>query len=189
MLSMARRELQEWALRDLVTNSTVAALDWVRIQEALLGTGEELWAREARGDLGAPDTDAAVDALGEAGLGLNLVLAGAAQHFGGWLLDYCVVAAAIRMRLTQRVRQYTAVHNRVYAQIAAGTREPDGQRVELSSKSQERLGNVFETLVGVWVVQRRHGHLWRLVLFLVTIVHRGSSTSQTGPLCALWSTG
>ncbi len=127
--------MQGWALRDLVSDSTVAALDWERIQETLLESGEELWAREAEGDLGAPNTVHAVDVLGEAGLGLNLVLAGSAQHFGGWLLDYCVVAAAIRMRITQPVRQYTAVHNGVYAQIAAGTRAPDGQRVELSSKS------------------------------------------------------
>ncbi len=87
-------------------------------------------------------------------------------------MDCCVVAAAIRMRITPRVRYYTAVHNRVYAQIAAGTRAPDGMRVELSSKSQEKLGNVFETLAGVWFVQGNHRPLRRLILFLVTIVYR-----------------
>ncbi len=87
-------------------------------------------------------------------------------------MDCCVVAAAIRMQITPRVRYYAPVQNRVFAQIAAGTREPDGMRVDLSSKSQEKLGNVFETLARVWFVQGYHRPLRRLILFLVTVVYR-----------------
>ncbi|MCP4242398.1 MAG: hypothetical protein GY772_17725, partial [bacterium] len=143
MLLMAKEALLPWALRDLASDSTLAALNWELIQEELLGSSEELWAHEEEGQLGAPDTDDAVVALTQAGFSLNMVLAGTTQHFGGRILDCCVVAAAIRMRITPRVRFYAPVHNRVYAQIAAGTHEPDGTRVELSSKSQEKLGNVF----------------------------------------------
>ncbi len=170
----AKEELQLWAREELGANSSVAALDWERIQEEIVETGETLWAREEANDLGAPSTTQAVEDLREAGLALPLVLGGTVQHFGAWLLDYCVVAAAVRMRLTRPVRQYTAVHNGVFGQIAAGTREPDQECVELSWKSQERLGNICETLAGVWFAQGHHGRLRRLILFLVTIVYRPS---------------
>ncbi len=82
-------------------------------------------------------------------------------------MDYCVVSAAIRMRITPPVRQYTAVGNTDYAMVAAGTRYRDGSGANLSAKSQEKLGNIFETLAGLWFVRE---NIWSLV----TVVYRAA---------------
>ncbi len=89
-------------------------------------------------------------------------------------MDYCVVSAAIRMRLKWPARQYTAVGNTDYATVAAGTRYPGGAGANLSARSQEKLGNIFETLAGLWFIQEDRRSLRRLILFMVTMVYRVS---------------
>ncbi|MCP4243406.1 MAG: hypothetical protein GY772_22860, partial [bacterium] len=97
---------------------------------------------------------------------------GAHQHFGGWLMDYLTAAEAVRMGLGPRIKKYTAVKNEIYAEVAAGTWQKEDGRIQLSPKSQERLGNVFETLGGLWFLTGNLRALRRFSLFLTLHIHR-----------------
>ncbi len=170
----AHEALQRWALRDLDDTTILTELDWEGIQRHMLPTSSQLWDAERDGDLDCPDTQEAIRTLRRNGFAMPSVLAGTHQHFGGWLMDYCVVAAAVRMAITPKVKKYTAVHNMYYAMVAAGTNYPDDVGVSLSLASQERVGNIFETLAGLMFIQREYRALRRFILFMATVVYRTS---------------
>ncbi len=61
--------------------------------------------------------------------------------------------------------------------VAAGTNYPDHIGTNLSPSSQERVGDIFETLAGLWFAQRDYRALRRFILFMATVVYRTSMSA------------
>ena len=102
------------------------------------------------------------------------------QPFGAWVMDCLFTEASVRAGGRATV-QYIAVPNSVYRRVAmaaagaatAPLASPFWHGdMDVGDASDHRIGNVYESIAGVWFIERRYEKIMDLVLH-----HRRSSPS------------
>ena len=102
------------------------------------------------------------------------------QAFGAWVMDCLLTEANVRAGGRSTV-QYLAVLNSIYrrvAMVAAGvTSAPEGApywhgSMDVGDANDHRIGNVYESIAGVWFLQRDYGRILDFLCFIIDIQAR-----------------
>ena len=99
------------------------------------------------------------------------------QPFGAWVMDCLFTEASVRAGGRATV-QYIAVLNSVYRRVAmAATGAASAPRgspfwhrdMDVGDASDHRIGNVYESVAGVWFIERRYDKIMDFLCFTIDI--------------------
>ena len=99
------------------------------------------------------------------------------QPFGAWVMDCFFTEASVRAGGRSSV-QYIAVLNSVYRRIAmaaaGAATAPRGSPfwhggMDVGDASDHRIGNIYESIAGVWFIEQRYGRILDLLCFIIDI--------------------
>ena len=99
------------------------------------------------------------------------------QAFGAWVMDCLLTEASVRAGGRASV-QYIAVLNSVYRRVAmaaAGAASAPGGSpywhgdMDVGDASDHRIGNVYESIAGVWFIEREYDRIMDLLCLIIDI--------------------
>ena len=99
------------------------------------------------------------------------------QPFGAWVMGCFFTEASVRAGGRTSV-QYIAVLNSVYRRIAMVAAEaataPRGSPfwhgdMDVGEASEHRIGNIYESIAGVWFIEQRYDRILDLLCFIIDI--------------------
>ena len=99
------------------------------------------------------------------------------QAFGAWVMD-CFFTEASVCAGGRATVQYIAVFNSVYRRVAmaatVAASAPGGSPfwhgdMDVGDASDHRIGNVYESVAGVWFLERRYDKIMDLLCFIIDI--------------------
>ena len=98
------------------------------------------------------------------------------QAFGAWVMDCLFTEATVRAGARPSI-QYVAVLNSLYRRVAmaaagaatAGAAPYWHGDLDVGEASDHRIGNVYESIAGVWFIEQRYDKIMDLLCFIIDI--------------------